>query len=203
MTDDNLIQSYVSGIYYVERSARTRWELVREGRAQEYINGYKHFDGISKTLSDGTTITVRGDGFFDISCPTYGRYLMAAHSWLTPTFEDPLVVHDLTGYPYSVGDMVAVATVNNRSPQLTYGQVTKLSARTKDGKQIGRECPDVRFKDDVYMFDAPFNQLAGWHTQIQPLVDGRGFYRSEYGGKPKRQTYTFPGNIVATQNFKA
>lgn len=174
---------------------------------EDGIDGYEYFHGASQTLSDGTIITVHRDGFVVVNCPTYGEYLKRPGEPLS-IFEDPTVATDLSGTQYGIGDMVAVATVNQKSPQLVFGEVVKFSATEKDRRreevrQVTRQV-DVTFRDDDYLFPIrPGCNLAAWTTTVQPLMDGRNFYRSIYDdGLPRKQTYKFSANIVKVRDFR-
>lgn len=174
---------------------------------EEGTDGYEYFHGASQTLSDGTIITVHRDGYVVVNCPTYGEYIREPGEKL-PIFEDPTVVTDLTGTKYGIGDMVAVATVNQKSPQLVFGEVVKFSATEKDRRRVGVQQVTRRleatFRDDNYLFSLGYGyDLAAWTTTVQPLMDGRNFYRSIYDdGLPRKQTYKFSANIVKVRDFR-
>lgn len=157
---------------------------------------------------------------------------------------------DSIGQTFRPGDLVAVATVNGRSPQMVIAEVKTINLTNAKGerytksvpsgekeerrrenrryigpplpeepRRIGFYSPASRGAVDAYWAERRKleNDPANWETleptiwfvdkmvevqtatvTAQPLIDGRGFYRSGVrSGEPaKAVTYQFLGNIV-------
>lgn len=99
---------------------------------------------------------------------------------------------DSVGIPFRAGDYVAVATVNNKSPQMVIGIVHRINRLDSKGQPIMART----FKGYEQMENgrsrAVYEATPSCTVTVAPLVQGRNFHRYS----DRKQTYKFPGNIV-------
>lgn len=120
---------------------------------------------------------------------------MPKHPDMTwPAWVDPL------GNEYGAGDMVAIAIINDRSPQMVFAQVVDI--RKRDGK--GELITTWHWEGGV--IDTPghrfFGEWSEYCTRVEdpyckvraiPLADSREFYRTK---GERTVTYSIPENII-------
>ena len=125
---------------------------------------------------------------------------------------------DVLGNTYKPGDIVAIATVSGRSPQLVIAKVVSINKTDKEGNEITarkwveHDEPIMRTRirrsynyntnkyDDItesYLEEGGYKQVPSCTVTAQPLMDTRKFYRAtDQDGKHKKVTYSVVENIV-------
>lgn len=97
---------------------------------------------------------------------------------------------DTLGRQFTVGDRVAVAVINGRSPQLVVVRVDRINRVNSKGKDITESVlsPD-------YSVHTTYPSCT---VRATPLLDGRGFHRwgVTASGEHNPVTYQFPGNML-------
>lgn len=115
---------------------------------------------------------------------------------------------DSLGNVYRPGDIVAVATINGRSPQLVIARVEKINRLNSSGKEIITS-QYTAYPEPVWTVN-PVNGKEYWKqgeyatvpycsVKATPLRDLRGFGRwsqKDDQGNHKAVTYSIPENII-------
>lgn len=87
---------------------------------------------------------------------------------------------DVLGQSYGAGDIVAISTINSRSPQTVIAKVHAIYTTNSEGKPY--------FKNSWSATPIPSCVVVA-----EPLIDARGFGRY---GKQKLVSYSIPDNIL-------
>lgn len=114
---------------------------------------------------------------------------------------------DVLGQEYRVGDLVSVATISGKSPQMVIAEVTAINRMRKDPwTRIDGEDGDYHFGPAWVLITKGYKEPQPSCTiKALPLVDARGFYRTGDGRHWNRQneernvkqvTYQIPNNII-------
>lgn len=97
---------------------------------------------------------------------------------------------DTLGRQFTVGDRVAVAVINGRSPQLVVVRVDRINRVDSKGRDITETVmsPDYSVR----------TTYPSCTVRATPLLDGRGFRRwgTTASGEHNPVTYQFPGNML-------
>lgn len=105
------------------------------------------------------------------------------------TVEDPL------GHRYGPGSVVAIAIVNNKSPQMVLARVERINLNDSKGRpHVAYWLPPLA-PGQVDRYDQrPRSSAPGFTVAATPLLDSRGFYR---GPDERSVTYLLTENILA------
>jgi len=125
---------------------------------------------------------------------------------------------DVIGNEYRPGDLVCIATISGRSPQLVIAEVVKINKTDKNGepfttrqwfdhdepimkrREVRRYNYQTRTYDDIveeYVEKGEYRQVPSCTVTCQPIQDTRKFYRSTNSeGKARKVTYTIIENII-------
>lgn len=103
---------------------------------------------------------------------------------------------DALGQPYGPGDMIAVATISGRSPQMVIAQVIEIRRKDASGNLI-MEHGYGEVEDDNGTVRRQWGVTPSCKVKARPIVDGRQFSRSTRNPRPV--TYSITGNIVKLQ----
>lgn len=123
---------------------------------------------------------------------------------------------DSLGNKIKIGDVVAIATINGRSPQMVFVKITRLNTHRSNGDPIFKEAEfvdtEVGSKEERDVMKNPYaslwnthdnwqgKKISSWKIEGVPAVtvtgraikDGRGFFR----WAERENTYQFIGNVV-------
>ncbi len=107
---------------------------------------------------------------------------------------------DVLGQEYRPGDIVAVAVINDRSPQLVIAEVVQINAVDSKGKLIGEwstDGGDPELREAFYRLPwtdpQKHDARRAWEAtrtrtfnrsctvRARPVIDARGFYRTTSG----------------------
>lgn len=113
---------------------------------------------------------------------------------------------DVTGREFRPGDIVAIATINGRSPQMVLAKVERINRVNSRNEEV------VSYEfawEDGGENTAHWMPGRGKGTRVSkasctvtalPIQDARDFYRSNRGGKQKLVTYQIPENILLVKS---
>jgi hypothetical protein len=105
---------------------------------------------------------------------------------------------DRLGQTYTVGDIVSVATISGKSPQLVVAEVLRINRKNSRGEEIGEWYYDGQVR----------TRRPSCTVSALPLLDARGFGRYsdfkynkatghyEHTGNLKAVNYSIPANIL-------
>lgn len=114
---------------------------------------------------------------------------------------------DVLGQTYYPGDLVAVATVNGKSPQLVLARVERINRVNSSGEEITKhkyfphDEPITKLRSDgsEYQERGEHRNMPSCTVRTKPLVDARGFGRwstNKETGENRSVTYSIPENIL-------
>lgn len=114
---------------------------------------------------------------------------------------------DMLGRIYRPGDIVAIATVSGKSPQLVLGQVERINRINSKGEEITESylywppgVPEVNDRGWPNYKESQRRTRPSCTVTVTPVADARKFYRSRTPeGAAKKVTYQFPQNIVRVE----
>lgn len=117
-----------------------------------------------------------------------------------PHWTDPL------GNLIFPGDVVAISTINGRSPQLVIARVDRINRVNSRGEEIvarksisfDEPVQRLRYDGTPYLVYQEYREVPSCTITATPIIDARGFSRSStYTGEPvKKVTYSIPENII-------
>lgn len=136
---------------------------------------------------------------------------------------------DVLGNTFGPGDIICIATVSGRSPQMVIARVEKINKvnsqgdphmenkwfdheepipktrecwRAKNPGQIYYSKPHVCvFECTNYMEIGETRRVPSCTVKATPLLDARGFSRRSTGDTAKAVTYTIPDNIIVLEKL--
>lgn len=130
----------------------------------------------------------------------------------TPTEKEWPCWADVLGQTYYPGDTVAIAVVNDKSPQLVIGRVERINKINSKGEEITRSRLVWKNPEEAgnYRAEREWVTEPSCTVTITPLIDARGFSRwsgtggYRHGGAQnkenvKKVTYQFPENIIKVE----
>jgi hypothetical protein len=116
---------------------------------------------------------------------------------------------DVLGQTYRVGDTVAVATVNGKSPQMVLARVERINKMDSKGKPITKSEWVWEDSFQTYNWREPHErkEFPSCTVTATPIVDARGFtrYSSQHWNSETKQiehtqakkiNYSIPENII-------